>query len=937
MPTLDQYKDAIRRAQEDGNESAVAELRERVGEAAEKAKADGNMEAYGELAAVAEFDQWDDNTFAEDLQAVGQKMLNYIGTGEEIAAGGRAGLSMLLEPITKSVLGLDYESDFSMEEFARRYDKEYAEGQRVEENLERDAPVVAVAAEVGPQLVGGFGIARALGTAATRGGNALRQGAALGAEMTAYQVGEKEGDLRTRVEALDMTDAAVITAGTVLGTAGGALVRGTNPDSATLADLVGAANKNIATAALKGGDATLQLTKGVGKYVEGVGNFATGGRVTPALEKLNANAIAPVKESFDANVSPVLKAAGKQVGEEWDKLFTPVRTLAAKTVDRQFGGRLERGAINGQRSTEEVDRLMFETHKLGKIRNATADNERAMAAMADFGNSELPTQKRQLAMRVLKEELGETDYNDYMKFLTDQEAILNKHAPNTQTYKRTFGHISVARKAGKERTDALAERMPQTLKEQRESGEAARRLNTRDGTMKAKVKLARLSEDGSTTSRYHNENLIEHPIDSHHYFMRTNAQVGEMNKALGIRGAQTLEEMEKAEQGTFYQDLLREYYKGDDHKAEQAIELYNQVVWGSQRSMASELQIIRNLGYSSTIANPYGALLQAHDGLNAAYLHGSDNALKAMMKEADFGDLTMEELGIVRQHFNEMTAPAMGTANQSFTGADAMRVLAKSSENLLEFAMKYSGFAPGDKFMKAKIVRSGLLQEQAMIRNDPAKFRKKWQHTFDKAELDQLIKAMDAGDSTDDLVKQLGLLKLARLQPISAASNTYYQLSVPNARIFYMLKGFAITQLDLIKRQIQQNYKEGGIKAAGADMARYMLLSAGGYGVVHETRQLAKGNLPDYSNVPTLAFYQALSVATVGASGGTQYGFSQFQQDPMGAISQNFIPPMGPVEGAAKDIAEMFGSAENPNRFVPDETLKDVPLIGPLFAWMFDE
>jgi hypothetical protein len=697
-------------------------------------------------------------------------------------------------------------------------------------------------------------------------------------------------------------------------------------------DLVGAANKNIATAGIKGGEATAQLTKGVGKYVEGVGNLATGGRVTPALEQLNKNAIAPVKDQFEANISPVIKAAVKKVGEEADKAFTPVRTLAAKTVDKQYGGRLERGAINGQRATESVDKLMFSTHQLGKIRSAIDGNERAMAAMADVGNNELKWEKRQLGFKVLKEELGETDYNDFMKFLTDQEEILNKHAPHTQSHKRKFGHLSIQRKAQKN-ADTPAEK---TFREQREAGEAARRLNTSDNTMKDKKALARLSEDGSTTSRYHNENLIENPIDSHHYFMRANAQMGEMNKALGIRGAQTAEEMDLAAQGKFYQERLREYYKNDPRKADQAVELYNQTVWGSQRSMAAELQIIRNLGYSSTIANPYGALLQAHDGLNAAYMHGSDNAIKALMKEADFGDLTMEELGIVRQHFNEMTAPAMGTRTGSFTGEDAMRVLAQQTEKLLEFAMKYSGFAPGDRFMKAKIVRSGLLQEQALIKNSPTKFRKKWQHTFDQAELDQLQKALVDGDSTNDLVKQLGLMKLARLQPISAASNTYYQLAVPNARIFYMLKGFAITQLDLIKRQIQQNYKEGGIKASGADMARYMLLSAGGYGVVHETRQLAKGNLPDYSNVPALAFYQALSVATVGASGGTQYGFSKFQQDPTGAMTQNFIPPLGPVEGVTKDVAEMFGSSENPNKFVPDETLKDVPLIGPLFAWMFD-
>jgi hypothetical protein len=76
----------------------------------------------------------------------------------------------------------------------------------------------------------------------------------------------------------------------------------------------------------------------------------------------------------------------------------------------------------------------------------------------------------------------------------------------------------------------------------------------------------------------------------------------------------------------------------------------------------------------------------------------------------------------------------------------------------------------------------------------------------------------------------------------------------------------------------------------------------------------------------------------MGASGGNQYGFSKFQQDPTGAMMQNFIPPLGPVEGVTKDFMEMFGSAENPNRFVPDESIKDIPIIGPTFGSMaFDE
>lgn len=895
--------------------------REQLIEALRKADAAGDTDAATAIAKRIKESE-EENTFAEDMQGLGQTMLDgaLFGFGDEVSAAGRAGLTMMFDELR----GLD-----TAWTFKDLFEKELKEGREIEEEFRSEHGGVALAAELVPAMVTGTGLAKMAGTGATRAANAVRGAGAATVEMAAYQIGEKEGDLSTRYESLDAMDAAVIASGPVLGAIGGSLVRGYSPESATLGELVQSASSKVAQAGAQGAESTLDLAKGVGKYTEAVGDALTGGRVSPLVEAINKNAVAPTVQAVSEAAGPVAKAVGKQAVDRFDKAFTPVRTLAKKAVSPTFGARLERGAINGQRGTEEVDRLMFETHNLGRIRNATQGNQRAMAAMADLGNNEIKTEQRKLAMRVLKEELGETDYNDFMSFLKDQEDVLNKYAPYTQTAKRKFGHLSIARET---ETDLAT----QTLKQQREAGEAASKLSTSDATMKDKKALARLSEDGSGLSTYGKENPIQHPIDSHHYFMRANAQMGSMNKALGIRGASTADEMAEAAQGKFYQQQLAKAV-GDTKRAEEAVELYNQVVWGSQRSMAKELQIVRNLGYTSTIANPYGALLQAHDGLNAAYAHGSDNALKAMLKEADF-DVSMEDLGILRQHFNEMTPRATATGGASLTGADSMRIIAQQTQDLLDWSMKYSGFAPGDSFMKAKIVRSGLLQEQARLRNSPAKFRDMWKYTFDKAELDELVDALARGDKDNDLVKQLGLMKLARLQPISAASNTYYQLAVPNARIFYMLKGFAITQLDLIKNRIKEAYKAGGAQAAGKDMARYMLLSAGGYGVVHETRQLAKGELPDYSNVPALAMYQVLSIPTIGSSGGTDYGFEMFRRDPVGATMQNFVPPLGPVEGVGKDLGEMFGSSENPNRFIPDETLKDIPIIGPtLFSALFDE
>jgi len=905
MATREELVGALRKADEAGDTAAAQAIARRIKE------------------------QEDENTLSEDIQGFGQTVLDglFVGFGDEISAAGRAGLGELFDTLG----GLD-----TSETLKERFARELESGREIEENFRKDHQGLALASEIVPAMVTGTGLAKMAGVGATRGANAIRGAGAATAEMAAYQIGEKEGDLSTRYESLDATDALVIASGPVLGAVGGSLMRGLDPDSASLGELTANAAKAVAKVGKAGGETGADLVKGVGKYTEKALDVATGGRVSPIVEAVTEEAIIPTVKAVQEAAAPV----GRALGEKWDKAFTPVRTLASKKVNPTFGSRLERGAINGQRATEEVDRLMFNKHNLGRIRNATQGNERAMAAMADLGNGEIKTEQRKLAMRVLKEELGETDYNDFMGFLKDQEELLNKHAPYTQTEKRTFGHLSVARDTDTDlATKALAGQggdmtymAERSLRKQREAGEAASRLSTSDATMKDKKAMARLSEDGSGLSQYGRENPIQHPIDSHHYFMRANAQMSSMNKALGIRGAANADERAAAAQGKFYQDQLRAAVGGNDD----AVELYNQVVWGSQRSMAKELQVVRNLGYSTTIANPYGALLQAHDGFNAAFAHGSDNMLQAMMKKGGF-DLTMEDVGILRAQFNEMT-PRVRAGGDSLTGAEGMHVLARQSEALLDWAMKHSGFQYGDTVMKGKIMQSGLLQEQAILKNNPSKWRDKWKYTFDKAELDELEVALRDADNSNDLLKQLGLMKLSKLQPISAASNTYYQLSVPNARIFYMLKGFAITQLDLIKNRIKQNMKEGGIRQAGPDMLRYMALSAGGYGLVHETRQLAKGELPDYSNVPTLAFYQALSIPTIGASGGTDYGFEMFRRDPAGAMMNNYVPPLGPIEGIGKDLGELFGSSENPNKFVPDETLKDIPIIGPtLFSWLFDE
>lgn len=878
------------------------------------------VEADDQDTALAALGMGDQTTMAEDIQGAGTKILDglLLGFGDEAAAGMRAGIDSGVAALFGKEASL-YGGDFS-----KAYENLVANQRDVEQRFTEQSPGLALGAELtgalpAAMLTGGLAIG-----GATRGANALR-GAALGvAEGGTYALGEKTGDFGERIDDLDATDALIAGVGLVAGGAGGSLVRGTSPDSATLGEIVSKSADNLMNASKATADTTLNVAKDIGnvayRAVEGV---------SPAFAQSSKQTINRLSDVATESFGDLLKAArpaAAEIGDKFDKLFQPVRSYAAKRVNKSFGGRLERGAINGQRVVDRVDQLFTDSGAF-RVRDAIEGNDRLMAAVADYGNAELTAKQRAVAINVLKRELDPETFKDLRKFYKEQEEILNDLAQGTQSVKRTRGYTSVSVR-GKE--DMATE----SLEAQRRASERNARLSTTDNTAKDKLKLARLSEDGSGLSTYGTEMPINNPIDSHHYWMRSHSMVNEMNKVMGIQGARTAEELAEVARGGFYQKQLRKNIQGlglSERAADDAVEIYNQVVYGSQRGMAKELQAIRNIGYASAIGNPYGALLQFHDLLNAAWMNGSEDVIQALAKKNGF-QLSTKDAGIAQQIHGEIVNAAR-KEDGSFSESAFADWAASRSQKLVDFSMNMSGFRGLDQWSKGKILSSSLGREFRDITADPAKWRNKWKYTFGGAELDELATALKNKDVSNDLVKQLGLLNLSKLQPISPASSSLTQLSKPNVRILYMLKGFAMTQLDLIRQRVGSQLKSGNKREAIKDMMAYMLLSGGGYGVINETRQLAKLEMPDYGNVPSLAFYQLMSIPTLGAFGGNQYSAHLFAQNPFGALLDNFIPVVPIAEGIGKDVSNIVRGKE----LAPWETLKTMPLIGPLARGIEDK
>jgi hypothetical protein len=191
-----------------------------------------------------------------------------------------------------------------------------------------------------------------------------------------------------------------------------------------------------------------------------------------------------------------------------------------------------------------------------------------------------------------------------------------------------------------------------------------------------------------------------------------------------------------------------------------------------------------------------------------------------------------------------------------------------------------------------------------------------------------------SNNTESELVRDMVMFDLFRLQPINAAAQTSFGLANPNARLFYMLKGFAIKQFDLMERRIFREWQQGNKKQALENAMKYLVISGGGYGVVNEARQVFKGEAPDPEEAAVGALYQLGSVLTFGAMGANDYGYAKFMEDPANAMMVNIFPPMSATLPAAvlEDVADAVTKGDP----LPDETIYALPVVGKTLKAVLD-
>ena len=616
------------------------------------------------------------------------------------------------------------------------------------------------------------------------------------------------------------------------------------------------------------------------------------------------------------------------------RLASPTATLAEETVGKSFAARIIRGMNRVTRGQHVLDKMW---KGMEPFRELAQSNIKFNDALLDVMNSRLKQEFREArlksAINIAKKEIGEGAEERLNKFFDDNLEFSSRYRREV-----TAGDLSRLWM----HSNLMSTAQDSSLRTFRQRAAAKAEDAASKDIQRPSMKKWRKKNAG-------NDKDYENIFDSHWRWQRQTLTRLELGKQLGFRtagkpvvaqGKKTLEETAAKEAGSFklFDDrIIKEALEREglsEVQIQNAIEIIDDLGINANKGMAHELEMIRSLGYIGTIANPYGALMNVHDLFNASFELGTRNVIASLFGK-DGIRFSVSDMGLARQVFGDFVRKSRKGTDQKllgekFSGNKFLENAAQASESLLEWSMKWSGFAKLDQFGKSRIMGASFRRARQDINSGA--FDNKWQYSFSRGELDQVKRDILAGNTNSELVRDLVMFDLFKLQPINAAAQTAFGLANPNARLFYMLKGFAIKQFDLMERRIFKEWKEGNKRQALQNAMRYMVLSGGGYGIVNEGRQVIKGDVPDPEQAAIGALYQVGSVLTFGAMGANDYGYDKFMSNPLQAIATNLLPPVTATFPAAviedtADVARAVLAGETPNP-IPDDSIYALPIVG---------
>lgn len=358
-------------------------------------------------------------------------------------------------------------------------------------------------------------------------------------------------------------------------------------------------------------------------------------------------------------------------------------------------------------------------------------------------------------------------------------------------------------------------------------------------------------------------------------------------------------------------DLVRKEVEAGRLRMEDEVELIEMLksrFIGGEQSPKSVYATIRDLGYMGTIANPISAIVQLGDLGTSGALHGFRNTISSLFQTKNF---KLTDLGIDEVSKELSEASARGTA--------------KALNNL----MGKAGFKFMDRLGKETIINAAYKNAAKLAKTEKGlkALKKKLGSTYGD-ETDALIADLQQGAKTGR-VKMFLFNELSDAQPISLSEFPQHYLDNPDQRILYMLKSFTLKQIDIVRRNVVQEYAKGNKTTAIKNatlLAAYLTVANTGTQVA---KDLVLGRDVNIDDLPTRALW-----ALLGVYGMNKYAADKYwsKGDWVGAVANQVAPAAPFISGAFDGVTEPF--EEDPDL---GGLVRPLPIVGPLiYNWFLD-
>ena len=570
-------------------------------------------------------------------------------------------------------------------------------------------------------------------------------------------------------------------------------------------------------------------------------------------------------------------------------------------VSPAWANRLRRFEVQAAR---EVGKRVQETVEFNRAYQALPSNsQRTVKALLFNGNRKKAIEEAEQYVPGFGAALGKvtTLLDDMAKELELKDGGLSEYFPREVT---DYDGLRTA--IG--RTDTEFDRYVE--KEAGRKGKVVNELTGEElGGIRAKYLQLRSSEAKVKGSRNMKQRAIEEtdelldfyadPVESLASYVRRNTEMVQRNKVFGLNPAGKSDADTKA--------ALWEQIKDDD-LSPQDLDTLRQMMTDrfttGNQNLSGGLGVIRDLGYATTIANPLSALTNFQDLALTMSRYGVTNTIATMFgpKSNKLVDFAMDDA--LATEFVDMSKTA----------------------KFLDGAFRVSGFRRVDTLMKETALNASTNKFKKMAKSEKglAWLKRRYGGMYTPGEFELLTKQLQRGEDTD-LVKMLAIGALSEQQPVFRSTNSQYWLAHPKSRMFYMMKQFMLTQMQLALRETVGEFKAGNkVNAAKNAIALTTYLAGLGVGV-QTVKKIIMNEEVEPEEMPDTAMWGLL-----GVFGLNEYATKRYlsRGDVTGFATATLAPAM-PWANSAGSIANKTLEG-NLDEVTLEQVARPIPVIGPI-------